>query len=149
VGTHGYPCLSSPRSTCRRSGRDEVMSKRSKGMAPLRLRRVHRDPKKKTPPMRVRSRTLSFWSVGPRGRSEDEVPILKNRLPDLDQVTQRSFRDGLLLKWMTTEPSGGLLTYTQRHQSRREVCRPTTGDDRDTGRSVDLQKARREPPGGP
>jgi hypothetical protein len=49
VGTHGYPCLSSPRSTCRRSGRDEVMSKRSEGMAPLRSRRVHRDQKKKNP----------------------------------------------------------------------------------------------------
>jgi hypothetical protein len=49
VGTKGYPCLSSPRLTCRRSSRDEVMSKRSKGMTPLRSRRVHGDPKKKNP----------------------------------------------------------------------------------------------------
>jgi hypothetical protein len=41
VGTQGYPCLSSPRSTCRCSGRDEVISKQSEGMTPLRSRRVH------------------------------------------------------------------------------------------------------------
>jgi hypothetical protein len=63
--------------------------------------------KEKIPLMCARSRTSCFWSVGPGGQSEDETPILKNRRPDIDQVTQRSFCDGLLLKWTVMEMSGG------------------------------------------
>jgi hypothetical protein len=48
-GDPRVPMSLKPRSTCRHSGRDEVMSKRSKGMAPLRSCRVHGDPKKKNP----------------------------------------------------------------------------------------------------
>jgi hypothetical protein len=107
-GDPGVPMSLKPRLTCRRSGRDEVMSKRSEVMVPLRSCRVHGDQKRKTPPMHVRSRTSSFWSVGPGGRSEDETPILKSRRPDPDQVTQRSFCDGLMLKCTTMETPGGL-----------------------------------------
>jgi hypothetical protein len=105
VGTQGR-C--SHRSTCRRSDRDEVLSKRSEGMAPLRSRRVHGDPKKERNPLQhVRSRTLSSWNAGQKGRIEGKTLILKNRRPDLDQVTKRSFWDDLLLKWTTMEMSGG------------------------------------------
>jgi hypothetical protein len=53
------------------------MSKQSEGMTPLRLRRVHGDPKRKTPPVRARSQISSSWNVGPEGRSEDETSIFK------------------------------------------------------------------------
>jgi hypothetical protein len=46
VGTHGYPCLTSPRSTCRRSGRGEVTSKRSEDVTVMKSHKVHGDPKK-------------------------------------------------------------------------------------------------------
>jgi hypothetical protein len=45
-GDHGYPCLSSPRSMCRRSSRDEVMSRLGEVMASSRSCRVHGDPKR-------------------------------------------------------------------------------------------------------
>jgi hypothetical protein len=57
VGTHGYPCLTSPRSTCRRRGREEVTSKRDEDVTAMKSRRVHGDPKKKNPPGRIRRRT--------------------------------------------------------------------------------------------
>jgi hypothetical protein len=47
VGTHGYPCLTSPRSACRRSGGDKVTSKRSEDVASMKPHRVHEDQKRK------------------------------------------------------------------------------------------------------
>jgi hypothetical protein len=64
---------------------------------------------------------------------------------------------------MTTKPLRGPKTCRRRRRRRREVRRPRDGDDRATGRSVDLQqgddraaersedlqKATTETPGGP
>jgi hypothetical protein len=47
VGTHGYPCLTSPRSTCRRRGRNKVTSKWREDMTTMKSRRVHGDRNKK------------------------------------------------------------------------------------------------------
>jgi hypothetical protein len=52
-GDPRVPMSHKPRSTCRRSGRSEVLLKRREGMAPLRSRRVHGDPKKKEIPFSV------------------------------------------------------------------------------------------------
>jgi hypothetical protein len=49
-----------------------------------------------------------------------------------------SFHD---LERVTTEPPGGPYTYNGRRGSRREVRRPTAGDEGDVKRSVDLQQA--------
>jgi hypothetical protein len=46
VETRGYPCLTSPQSTCRRSGEDEVTSMRSEDVASMKSHRVHGDQKK-------------------------------------------------------------------------------------------------------
>jgi hypothetical protein len=87
VGTHGYPCLSSPRSTCRCSGWDKVMLRRSEDMVPVRSRRVHGDPKKKI--------LLSVYEGEHEASGERvqglEVKItrchcLKNRRPNRNQV---------------------------------------------------------------
>jgi hypothetical protein len=57
------PCLTSPRSTCRRSGGDEVMSMRSEDVASMKSHRVHGDTKRKSS-LGVRRRTSSLWRVG-------------------------------------------------------------------------------------
>jgi hypothetical protein len=64
--------------------------------------------KKKSPS--ACTKTLSYWNASLEGRSEGKTPILKNRRPDLDQVTQRSFCNGLMLKWTTMVTPGGLAT---------------------------------------
>jgi hypothetical protein len=46
-GAHGYPCLTSPRLTCRRSGSDKVTSKQSEDVVAMKSQRVCGDPKRK------------------------------------------------------------------------------------------------------
>jgi hypothetical protein len=59
------------------------MSKRSEGMAPLRLRRVHGDP------VRARSQISSSWNVGLEGQSEDETSIFKKvATPTVDRSSR-------------------------------------------------------------
>jgi hypothetical protein len=53
------------------------------------------------------------------------------------------------LHWVTTETPVGPRTYSGQQGSRREVSRPTAGDEGAARRSVDLLRVTREPPGGP
>jgi hypothetical protein len=65
--------------------------------------------KKKSPSARTKT-NIELLERKSRRSSEGKTPILKNRRPDLDQVTQRSFCNGLMLKWTTMVTPGGLAT---------------------------------------
>jgi hypothetical protein len=54
------------------------MTKRSKGMAPLRSSRVHSDPKQKNPSNARMKSNIELLESRSGGRSEDETPISKN-----------------------------------------------------------------------
>jgi hypothetical protein len=85
VGTRGYPCLTSSRSTCRRSGGDEVTLMRSEDVASMKSHRVHGDKK-----------ILLSAYEGEHHVSGDQVQglevktrrcrCLKNRRPNRNQV---------------------------------------------------------------
>jgi hypothetical protein len=107
--------------TCRRSGRNEVMSKQSEGMAPLRSRRVHGDPKMKNP----------------------SNACTKSNIELLECRSRRS-------KWRWDDNLEEPPTWPGSGNTKELLRRPSTevNDDGDTERSVDWQRATTETPVG-
>jgi hypothetical protein len=95
VGTHGYPCLTSPRSTCRRSGGDEATSKRSEDVASMEPHRVHGDQKRKSSSARTKANVKSLESRS-RGLKWRQGVVAAWRTADLTGTrwSQRTFKEG-------------------------------------------------------